>query len=455
MKTLIVLSALVVASLEAPAQTIHGTFQGQIEGVSPFMLHVKGEGSTVEGFYRYPADHVVVFLKGNIDDAGNLALAAEQDGYPVIAGKLTGRLFEGNFAWSKEAEEHPFYAVDLRGEYHNQFNTEYLRLSLSENGYILKSLTRTDREEQISTFRSREGRIGLRADSLNTTLYWHGDTLVVDTLCGLPTFMSPNGEYSTSDLFFARSEEYWSSDSYAEFPEKAGDFIPEGITKELSQTISVRLTRIPQSEYIIGKWTSPPNRSYEAITDFAHAREFLGEKMKPVLTVDPETGEPLSAMVEITYNDGTTKTIDWLYDFENYPDAFYAYYPELDLLIFEGEAGGDEIIDFNDSSSGREVGNPAQTATSPDGEWRVTGYYPGGAADTDEWWLERCNPSNEKYEMALDFKNNYRVGEAPTFRMPEYINGWFWVDDRTVFFKSQFAKGNYYRLELIETGSEN
>lgn len=449
MKKLIIPITFLFISIPSYAQIVSSTYQGEIEGVSPFIIHLQGEGGSVEGFYKYPNDNVVVFLKGNIDDAGNLALAGEPDNYPVLAGHLTGRLIEGNIALSSEAEPHPFYAVDFRGEYHNHYNSDYLRLFLSENGYILKGLNRTDQQEQIATFRRENGWVGLRADSLNTTMYLSGDTLIVDTLRGVPLFLSPNGDYNRGDLSFTASEELWSSDSYAEFPEKNEDFKPEGITKDIDHAISIRLTLIPQSEYVIGKWTAPLSRSYEAITDFAEARKFLGEKMKPIQKHDPETGELISTVIEITYNDGTTKMLDWLYDFETYPDAFYAYYPELDILIFEAEAGGDEIIDFNHSSSNHDIGNPAQTATSPDGEWRVTGYYPGGAADTDEWWLERWNPSLNKYEMALDFKNNYRVSEEPTFKMPEYIDGWFWMDDRTVLFKSQFINGNYYKLELV------
>lgn len=449
MKNIIVLFAFVLASIASYAQTVNGTFQGEIEGVSPFILHLNGEGSSVKGFYKYPTDNVVVFLKGNIDDAGNLSLEGEHDHYPVIAGNLTGRLLEGNVVFSSEAEKHYFYAVDFRGEYRNEFNTDYLRLFLSENGYVLKGLNRTGNEEKISTFRTENGWIGLRADSLNTTMYLREDSLVVDTVCGLPVFMSSNGDYSRGDLSFTRLEDFWSSESYAEFPEKNENFKPEGNIKEVDDRLSVRLTQIPQSDYVIAKWRAPTNRSYKAITDFDQARKFLGEKMKPLQKHDPETGELLSTEIEITYKDGATKILDWLYDFETYPEAFYAYYPELDVLVFEAEAGGDEIIDFNDSSPGRDIGNPAQTATSPDGEWRVTGYYPGGAADTDEWWLERWNPLLEKYEMSLDFKNNYRVGEKPAFMMPEYINGWLWVDDRTVIFKNQLPDRYYYKLELL------
>lgn len=445
------LLAFILCSITCHAQTLNGTFQGEIEGISPIIVHLKASEGVVEGFYKYPADSTVIFLTGTLDDAGHLSLTGTQKPYPALNGTLSGKVIEGSIAMSRRATPQPFYAVDFRGEYCDQHHSDYLRIFLSESGYTLRGLNYSDKQEPITTFRRENGQIGFRADSLNTTMYLLGDTLALDTLRGMPKFMphTPWRSYDRGGLSFTISEEFWSSESFGEFPEKDDDFSPDGRLSKLNDTISLRFTQIPQSEYIVSRWTAPRERTYKVIKDFAKINKLLGKKLKKIEICDPESGEPLYHGTELTYNDGTKRVLDWLYDFESYPDAFIAYYPELEILIVESEAGGDEIIDFNDSASRYDIGNPGQTATSPDGRWRVTGYYPGGACDTNEWWLERWNPALNKYERC----SNYDEHQAEGHYSLRYVDGWFWADDRTVLFKTEFTDAIYFKLEIEETNN--
>lgn len=425
------------------------TFQGEIEGVSPLIVHLKVKGGIVEGFYKYPSDSVVVFLKGTLDDEGKLLLSGAKKPYPEFSGRLEGRLITGSYLSSKKAKPQPFYAFDFRGEYCNLHNLYYFRLFLSDKGYEIESLSQTYKKALISTCRHEDGRIYLRSDSLNARLYLHGDTLVVDTIGGLPSFMSPYERYGSEYFSFTPTREFWDSGSFVEFPEKDEEFKPEGSLIVQNDVISIRLSRIPRSEYVVGKWAAPRARTYQAITDFTQVKKKLGKKLKSLKKYDEESDEWRPAGVEITYNDGTKRVLDWFYDWEAYPGAFTAFYPELDIVIFESEAGGDEVIDLNDSSlEYKKVGNPFYHAVSPEGRWRITGYYPGGAADTEEWWLEMWNPSLKRYEYFSGDDprgNGERWADSSVFR---YIGGWFWIDNNTVLFKQETGFVSYYKLEI-------
>lgn len=450
LKKLLVLLAFALISITCHAQAINGTFQGEIEGISPIIIHLKGHSGLVEGFYKHAADSTVVMLAGKLDGAGNLSLAGMQTPDIVFSGRLSGKVIGGEVVLSRHTKPHPFYAVDLRGEYRDQHSSDYFLLALFEEGYALSSLNYPDKRELITTHRNENGRIGLRADSLNATMYLRGDTLVLDTLRGMPAFR-PHTPWRSNDagsLLFTVFDEFWSGESFTEFPEKNADLNPEGFRKELNDTLSVRLTQIPRSEYIVSGWTAPHERTYRVIRNFADAKDMLDKKLKPLQKYN-ESGEPLWMQTEIIYNDGTKKILDWGCDFNSGLDAYFAYYPELDILIVENEAAGDEVIDFNDSSSVY-VGDPGQTATSPDGQWRITGYYPGGAADTSEWWMETWNPTLGKYERFMNFEEycDHHTNTLHSFAIPRYINGWFWVDERTALFKTEFSETTYYKLEL-------
>lgn len=153
-----------------------------------------------------------------------------------------------------EKKTHTFYAVDFRGEYKNPSHYDYVRLTLSESGYVFESLSRVRTREEISTFRDKDGRLWLRADSLNILMYIEGDALVLDTLQGKPAFLSPGNVYGAGELSFTISDGLWDGESFNEFPEKNEELRPEGFQKVLNDMISIQITQIPRSEYIVGKW---------------------------------------------------------------------------------------------------------------------------------------------------------------------------------------------------------
>jgi hypothetical protein len=68
-------------------------------------------------------------------------------------------------------------------------------------------------------------------------------------------------------------------------------------------------------------------------------------------------------------------------------------------------------------------GVPNSWAISPDGRWRICGYYPGGASDHGDYWIQQWDNDKQKYEFVGDLD---LVGQ--------YADGWFWVDNYTVLF---------------------
>ncbi len=416
---------------ECASQTICGTFQGEIVGTSPLIIHLKTEGGIVTGFYKYPLDNVVTPLRGKIDGEGNLTLKGNKKLYPSFSGKLQGRLIEGSFMPSKSAKPHAFYACDFRGEYHS------FSITLSDKGYVLKDESLSQKEGLITTHRQQDGEIFLQCDSLNAKLYLKGDSLVADTVGGIPLFMSPYDE----GLVFTLMDGFFSGRSFIEFPEKNEERDPETKHIEVSGDVSIISRQIPRSQYITSMWETSHLRSkpYTVIKDCDQAAKMLRGRVKYIADNNLEGEEWRQAGVEIKYKDGTKRRLD--FGGNSLKDYFIEYYPQLDVVILENEAGGDYPIDLRDSSNENYVGNPSYRATSPDGNLRINGYYPGGAYDTDLWFIEKWNVAKKKYEY---------IGDLPF----SYAHGWFWVDNSTALFILSGGEENYYEMRVLPFNAE-
>ena len=136
------------------------------------------------------------------------------------------------------------------------------------------------------------------------------------------------------------------------------------------------------------------HKPYREIADIAKAKKLLKKRIKGI-KIEEEYYEQL----EVTYKGRVKKVLNviWLgWNKEN--SNFLAYYPDVGVLILEHEAIGEYPVDLNDSAN-EHVGNPKYHATSPDGQFRINGYYPGGAVDGMFYWLEKWNKSTKKYEF--------------------------------------------------------
>jgi len=121
---------------------------------------------------------------------------------------------------------------------------------------------------------------------------------------------------------------------------------------------------------------------------------------------------------------------------------FLAYYPDVGVLILEHEAIGEYPVDLNDSAN-EHVGNPKYHAISPDRQFRINGYYPGGAVDGMFYWLEKWNKSKKKYEFIGYFNDEYSIFDNS--------QDWFWTGNSKAIFR---YLESFYEMELISRHSD-
>jgi hypothetical protein len=146
---------------------------------------------------------------------------------------------------------------------------------------------------------------------------------------------------------------------------------------------------------------------------------------------------------EITFKDGAKKRLAVEYDFR-------AYFPELEILLFDGGHGGDQPFDLNNSSDAVtfgdgypyhiRIGSPYHHVVSPDKQLWINGFHDG--QDCMMRFLEKWNKTNKKYEVVGWF---YDLADLP-FNFC-YTDDWFWINNNKVLFKSLW---DYYEMELIE-----
>jgi len=420
-------------------QSVKGVFQGEIMGASPFILCIESEEESVAGFFKYLSDSTIVSLEGTVDGEGNMVLKGTKKPYQMFLCRLQNRTIQGSFTPSERAHyPYAFYAVDLRGEYMNIYY-EGFRISLSENGYIMKDMMYS-KEGLITTRTEGNGKIYLQCDSLNAKLYVENDTLRVDTLYGRPSFIWKRDIVIDEERQqFMLQESFWNGESFAEFPEKNEKCSLDKQVIKLNNTYSSRIKQISRSEYLVRKWESAHlrHKPYKAVTDTTNAKKMLHKRMKITVT-DPE--EYSFPILELSCKDGGRRRIDWF----EWKYSFIAYYPELNVLILNHEADGDYPVDLNDCAK-EHVGNPRYDATSPDKRLRISGLSPGGAADGMEYFLEVWNKSKKKYEFV-----NYLGGEHFEFNF-NYADGWFWTGNNKALFVQNMGGDSYcYEMEIVE-----
>jgi hypothetical protein len=213
--------------------------------------------------------------------------------------------------------------------------------------------------------------------------------------------------------------------------ENETDISAEITETEQDNRYSTKLREISENEYTIRKNESEHlrHKPYKVITNFEEAQKMLGEKMK---IIEVEVGEEKYIEIELTFKDKTKR---------RFANGFRAYFPELNILLWEAEATGDWQIDLNDSREDAKMGNPYNHAISPDKKLRINGYYIGGASEGSEYWLEKWNPKKKKYEFFDSF-------EGFIFYLS---HDWFWTSNSTVLFRYGWHESaKYYEMEISE-----
>jgi hypothetical protein len=210
----------------------------------------------------------------------------------------------------------------------------------------------------------------------------------------------------------------------------------EILESKLNDFYSIKSRQISESEYTAQKTATEHlrHKPYKKITDIAEARKMLGKRIKEVWNQEANYISP-----EITYKGGVKKVFDVWFGWSNEFSNLNAYYPEAGVLILWHEAEGEAPIDLNDSAN-KHVGNPKYYAISPDKQFRINGYDPGGAADGMNYWLEKWNKSKKKYEF-IEYLHLFK-----------YISECFWISNNKVLFKylgDNVYYARYYEMEII------
>ena len=204
----------------------------------------------------------------------------------------------------------------------------------------------------------------------------------------------------------------------------------QDIPVQLNDFYSVRLKQISESEYTAQKTASKHlrHKPYQVIADISQAQKMLGRRLKLVKVTE---GDFSYNATEITFKDGKKQRLDW----EN---EFRAYFPELNVLLFQGGHTSDRPFDLSDSANERN-GNPYYHAVSPDKQLRINGIDPGQEGII--YWLEKWNKSKKKYEFIGYFSDDNSIFY--------YSKDWFWTSNSKAFFKHGWDDyALYYEVDI-------
>ena len=215
----------------------------------------------------------------------------------------------------------------------------------------------------------------------------------------------------------------------------------------LNDFYSIRLKQISESEYTTKKQQSEnlQHKPYEVITDFAEAQKILGDRLKEIEVYEKEQDYRYNA-IEITFKDGVKKRLS------EYDYYFTAYFPQLEILLFEGGHQSDQPFDLNNSNYAVtitddfpyhiRIGNPYSHRVSPDKQLRINGFHDG--QDCLYRFLEKWNKSTKKYEFV-----GFLWGTESIWDLC-WVFECFWTSNNKVIF-SNFSRGKeYYEVTFIE-----
>ena len=206
-------------------------------------------------------------------------------------------------------------------------------------------------------------------------------------------------------------------------------------TIKLNDNFSFQLKQITIEEYTERKKQSVnlQHKPYKAVTDILKAQKMLGKRLK-VIDRKEDGADFGYREYEITFKDKTKEHLDSDY-------GFIAYFPQLEILLFEGGHSTDHSFDLNNNNSDTTyIGNPYYHSISPDKQFRLNGFYDG--QDCVVYFLEKWNKLKKQYEF---------IGYFPRYSNNSfvfcYVGSLFWTDKNKVMFTNL---GGKYEMEIVE-----
>ena len=165
------------------------------------------------------------------------------------------------------------------------------------------------------------------------------------------------------------------------------------------------------------------------ITDYNEAVEMIGG------CLEWQDGPDSYLTKIITRNGDVVDVGDYL--------GFIAYYPEIDVILFEGGHTSDVAYSLR-TGEGREiVGNPDTYYVSDNKEFRISGYFPGQECYT--YYVQQKD--DESYRNLFEI-NSYLFPNSDIC----YIREGFWLLDNEFYYQMvnsmDFNKVNYFKITI-------
>jgi len=211
----------------------------------------------------------------------------------------------------------------------------------------------------------------------------------------------------------------------------------DGKEVQLNDDYFIKIRLISKDEFTLKQKESTRlgHKPYEKIEDISKVQKILGNNFKVFTEFEKSVGGDITfelTTYEMTFKDGTKKRFG-----QKDEIGFIAYYPEVEVMLFEGGHTSDYSVDLNDSTKVSErVGNPSRYSVSPDKKFRLNGYHTGQGYYVN--FLEKWNPLKKKYEFIGNLDEDF-----------DYTWPWFWSNNHKAISWDYFFENVYYEIEIV------
>ncbi len=185
---------------------------------------------------------------------------------------------------------------------------------------------------------------------------------------------------------------------------------------------SIVINSIKAREFNRAKQQEIPVQPIVEITDIEEIKKLLGNQLE--LNYQ---GEEDYSTIKIIADNGK------VFKGEPMSECFIAsYFPDYHYILLECGHSSDHVISLKDGNDQTEIlGNPDYYLPSPDGSFRLNGYYTG---QSDSYFLEKRIENKSQYLLPFD-----------ALLALDFIDEKFWVDEHTLYLS---AAPNYYQLVI-------
>jgi hypothetical protein len=191
------------------------------------------------------------------------------------------------------------------------------------------------------------------------------------------------------------------------------------------QSAKIEMLTLPKSEYLRLKKTAKSTEAKKPteISTFNVARFML---QKRVTWTETEY-EPMLSTIQLA-NGQVLKVRP-----DSWDNSFVAYYPEEEVLFFEGGHSSDVSFSLKTGETTQTVGSPQYVITSPNGKFRLNAWFPG--QECYDYFFQEITATGFNYLTNFGWGSEFGENVC-TF---DYFG---WISD------TEFIYGEFYNLML-------